>query len=196
MYSSRGQGQPQFVSVWDITWLVDSLLPKRRRKWWLKSLSIPREWLTWFDLASYCLWQSVSPLVYVLFSVPTFSRSDGVAPRAKMNQQRSRRFRAAQDAKDKEEARKESLKIWEGMSAWSVPMTADMGFLAMGKEVPQDEQKQAWDSNAITPGTPFMDLLASSLRYWIVHKINMDSSWNNVSSNGFWGYLFFITNLE
>jgi 5'-3' exonuclease len=36
--------------------------------------------------------------------------------------------------------------------------------VAMGKTISEEERnKKAWDSNAITPGTPFMDLLAISL---------------------------------
>lgn len=53
----------------------------------------------------------------------------------------------------------------------------------MGKTLSEEEKiyKEAWDSNAITPGTPFMDLLAISLRYWIVRKINTDPGWKKVS---------------
>lgn len=55
----------------------------------------------------------------------------------------------------------------------------------MGKEITDEEKegKEAWDSNAITPGTPFMILLASSLRYWVVQKLNTDPAWKNVGLN-------------
>ncbi|KAF9113781.1 5'-3' exoribonuclease 1 [Mortierella sp. AM989] len=83
-----------------------------------------------------------------------FMAVDGVAPRAKMNQQRSRRFRTAKDAED-----------------------AKRKAIAKGEDLPEEEQ---FDRNCITPGTPFMKRLSEQLKYFISKKVTEDSNWRNV----------------
>ena len=86
-----------------------------------------------------------------------------------MNQQRSRRFRSAQEAKDKDEEKAEFLKMLKSQNGGSVT-----------EETLELMQKKTWDTNQITPGTPFMDILAASLRYWCAYKVNVDPGWEKV----------------
>ncbi|KAK8203560.1 exonuclease II Exo2 [Zalaria obscura] len=83
-----------------------------------------------------------------------FMAIDGVAPRAKMNQQRARRFRTAKDAED---ARNKAI--------------------AAGTEMPKED---AFDSNCITPGTEFMARLSQQLRYFVNKKVSEDIDWQGV----------------
>jgi 5'-3' exoribonuclease 1 len=76
---------------------------------------------------------------------------DGVAPRAKMNQQRSRRFRSAKEAEET-----------------AAQVLARDGVLPEGT---------AFDSNCITPGTDFMLKLSYAMQKWVEYKIKTDPFW-------------------
>mmetsp|Transcript_9545 Transcript_9545/g.21532 ORF Transcript_9545/g.21532 Transcript_9545/m.21532 type:complete len:1579 (+) Transcript_9545:123-4859(+) len=100
--------------------------------------------------------QIVKPKVSVYMAI------DGVAPRAKLNQQRSRRFRSAKDLA----AAMESQRI--------VPLDgADVGAV--------DPYSGAFDSNCITPGTEFLLRISNCIRYFIRKKIKEDPLWRNLS---------------
>lgn len=83
-----------------------------------------------------------------------------------MNQQRSRRFRSAQEAKEKEIEKQEFIKLLKQQNGGESSL-----------ENNETIAKKAFDSNSITPGTPFMDILATSLRYWCQYKLNTDPGW-------------------
>ncbi|KAG8953065.1 hypothetical protein FRC04_003012 [Tulasnella sp. 424] len=83
-----------------------------------------------------------------------FMAVDGVAPRAKMNQQRSRRFRTAKEAR---ETREQAIR--------------------RGEKLPEEK---AFDSNCITPGTPFMARLSEQLKYFVNKKISEDADWRGI----------------
>jgi 5'-3' exoribonuclease 1 len=84
---------------------------------------------------------------------------DGVAPRAKMNQQRSRRFRSAKEAED-----------------LAAQLVARDQF--NGKDVAPTDKKR-FDSNCITPGTDFMLKLSLALQKWVEFKMKTDPFWMN-----------------
>jgi 5'-3' exoribonuclease 2 len=84
-----------------------------------------------------------------------------------MNQQRARRFRSAMDAKEADEKKAEFQTLLRQQNRHGDTPEQSV------EEVVQ----KTWDSNVITPGTPFMFILAQSVRYWVQWKLNTDPAW-------------------
>ena len=101
-----------------------------------------------------------------------FMAIDGVAPRAKMNQQRGRRFRSAKEAEDKE---KEALrKVFGLFLSLKNDFVYSHFFYNQGEVLPEEKR---FDSNCITPGTLFMVKLQEQLDYFVNMKISSDPLW-------------------
>ena len=107
--------------------------------------------------------QIVKPKVSVFMAI------DGVAPRAKLNQQRSRRFRSA---KDMAEATRENNK--------SNHSNSNSNSNSNNSEPEQLDDKGVFDSNCITPGTEFMQKVSDCIKFFIRKKIKEDPLWKNL----------------
>lgn len=82
-----------------------------------------------------------------------------------MNQQRARRFRAAQELLEKSAEENRLLKLYQ----------------SQGKVLPKI--REAWDSNVITPGTPFLERIAVLLHWYINDRMQFDPLWKILGFN-------------
>lgn len=53
-------------------------------------------------------------------------------------------------------------------------------FAKQGILIPKKERTEIFDSNTITPGTPFMHRLSIALQYYVHLRLNSDPGWRDI----------------
>ena len=88
-----------------------------------------------------------------------FLTFDGVAPRAKMNQQRNRRFKSAK-------SHSETIELAKTMTNYGMTLSGE-----------------TFINNSISPGTHFMTELNKAMKFFIQRKFHEDDKWKHVMNN-------------
>ncbi|KAJ1619018.1 putative 5-3 exonuclease, partial [Pavlovales sp. CCMP2436] len=96
-----------------------------------------------------------------------FVAIDGVAPRAKLNQQRRRRFLSAREAAHRRRC----------AATAHAELAALLGPEHAGSLPDAEQCDPVWDSNVITPGTAFLTELAEAVRYSLEDQLDGDPRW-------------------
>lgn len=112
---------------------------------------------------------------------------DGVAPRAKLNQQRARRFTHAKEVLDEGKSYFKDdcgaiplLKLKEKIAdSENNSLLEDLSIELA--DFPETCSNGVFDTNSITPGTEFMQRLDSFVQELISYKISSDDKWANLS---------------
>lgn len=108
-----------------------------------------------------------------------------------MNQQRSRRFRAAKDAAEAVSrillllARITVALFNMKIPTRCIPQAAEEErlreeFESEGRKLFSTEKPETADSNVITPGTEFMAVLSVALQYYVHLRLNCTPGWQSI----------------